>query len=417
MSSLNKNVSAADVDNQQAWYQAIGGAALWTSAQYGSFFVCAWWVSQWVGTERFGAFSQGLALVAMFSPAITLRFEYVGQLESRQRRARGLFWLAEKMALIWSVLLLSSLAVVRQWVDVPVWLWAGALALLPQAGVLVQASQKARQMQVVRAAALRAAPALLMVVILVVAKGADWDGVIEWSIPLSVWICWIIYYIFSAYRQRQEIRCAYVVRLAHFHARFVRAELPGFLFNVIANHGQVLLVGMFGGNTAAGIIALALRIAMLPTSVFGLALADRLRARVVVIGLTAALHSFIRQALRRTMALSLAVHIIEALVALFFLPLLFPAYDDSFLIAVMVLLPLGVIRLVASPLAFVLTWRGWLGLSLLGQCLLFVCALLSVWVGLSLAGLTGVVVFYAISAALVYSGYILMVLKAVQVGD
>jgi len=415
MNSLNTSAPATDINGRQTWYRVVGGAALWTLGQQGSYFACAWWVSWWAGAERFGVFSQGLALVAMLSAAITLRLEYAGQLERRLRRAVALFWLAERMALAWSAVLLLALAAARQWVEVPFWLWAGVLALLPQAGVLVQASQMARRMQVVGASALRAAPALAMMVMLALAKGMHWDGSIEWSIPLSAWICWIGVRIFGVAGRSRAMRRARAAQVAGFHAPFVRAELPGFLLNVAANHGQVLLVGWLGGDAAAGIAALALRIAMLPTSVFGLALADRLRARVVTIGLTVGLRPVIHQALRRMMALSFAVHAGAALAVRFLLPLVFQVYDQTLVTMVMTLLPLGAVRLVASPLAFVLPWRGWLGLSLVGQCLLFACALLSVLWGFPAGGLTGVSVAYSVSAVFVYLGYVVTVLTAVRV--
>ena len=60
-------------------------------------------------------------------------------------------------------LLLAALLIAQQWMPVPLWLWAGALALAPQAGTLVLASASARSGDVVRAAALRSGPALIMV--------------------------------------------------------------------------------------------------------------------------------------------------------------------------------------------------------------------------------------------------------------
>ena len=57
---------------------------------------------------------------------------------------------------------------------------------------------------------------------------------------------------------------------------------------------------------------------------------------------------------------------------------------------------------------------GWLGLSLIGQCLLFACALCSVLLGFPSGGLMGVAAAYAISAAIVYLGYVYVVLTAVR---
>lgn len=114
------------------------------------------------------------------------------------------------------------------------------------------------------------------------------------------------------------------------------------------------MIGVLGGDAVAGVAALALRIAMLPTSVFGLALADRLRARVVSTGLTPALRAVVHQAIRRMSGLSLVVHGVAALGAWWLLPFVFPAQGSALVTAVLVLLPLGAIRFVASPLAFVL---------------------------------------------------------------
>ena len=395
--------------------RSIGGAALWTLAQHASFFACAWGVSWWAGADRFGAYGQGLALTAMLSAAITFRLEYAGQLERRHRRAEALFSLAERGALACGLLLLLVLLLVDHWLPVPIWLWASMCAVFPQAGVLVLASQAARRGDVVRAAALRSGPALVMVLFLLVAWGAGWNGAIEWSIPVAAWVCWIaarwLAFTRRAHRTRKTTP---VAKVAAFHAPFVRAELPAFLLNASANHGQVLLIGVLGGDAVAGVAALALRIAMLPTSVFGLALADRLRARVVSTGLTPALCTVVHQAIRRMSGLSLVVHGVAALGAWWLLPFVFPAQGSALVTAVLVLLPLGAIRFVASPLAFVLPWRGWLGLSLIGQCLLFACALCSVLLGFPSGGLMGVAAAYAISAAIVYLGYVYVVLAAVR---
>ena len=408
----------ADSANHAAsphWARSVGGAALWTLAQHGSFFACAWWVSWWAGAERFGAFGQGLALSAMLSAAITFRLEYAGQLERRQRRAASLFALAQRSAWVICALLLVALAVVHQWVPVPLWLWASTLALGPQAGTLVLASGLARSGDVVRAAALRSGPAIIMVVVLLLAWALGWQDGIEWSIPLAAWMGWMAARLLAlANNSGVAARKTDAKTLAAFHLPFVRAELPGFLLNVSANHGQVLLIGALGGDAAAGTAALALRIAMLPTSLFGLALADRLRSRVVALSSNADLMALLRQAIKRMAGLSLAAHALAAVCVPLLLPLVFPSQGAVLVQMVMWLLPLGVIRLVASPLAFMLPWRGWLGWSLIGQCLLFACALLSVLLVFPISGLIGVAVAYAISAAGVYLGYLVMAWAAAR---
>ena len=397
------------------WARSVGGAALWTLAQHGSFFACAWWVSWWAGAERFGAFGQGLALSAMLSAAITFRLEYAGQLERRQRRAASLFSLAQRSAWVICALLLVALAVVHQWVRVPLWLWTSTLALGPQAGTLVLASGLARSGDVVRAAALRSGPAIIMVVVLLLAWALGWRDGIEWSIPLAAWMGWMAARLLAlANNSGVAARNTDTQKLAAFHLPFVRAELPGFLLNVSANHGQVLLIGALGGDAAAGTAALALRIAMLPTSLFGLALADRLRSRVVALSSNADLMALLRQAIKRMAGLSLAAHALAAVCVPLLLPLVFPSQGSVLVQMVMWLLPLGVIRLVASPLAFMLPWRGWLGWSLIGQCLLFACALLSVLLVFPISGLIGVAVAYAISAAGVYLGYLVMAWAAAR---
>ena len=395
------------------WARSVGVAAIWTLTQHASFFACAWWVSWWLGAERFGAFGQGLALSAMLSAAITLRLEYAGQLERRARRAVSLFALAERSAWVICAALLLVLALVHQVRAVPLWLWASALALAPQAGVLVRAAAVARSGNVVRAAALRSGPALVMIVILVIAWAVDWQAGVEWSIPLSASICWLAVQVLQR-KGQPALRKMPSAPLARFHWPFVRAELPGFLLNVVANHGQVLLIGAFGGDAAAGIAALALRIAMLPTSVFGLALAERLRSRVVALGPSGDVLGVIQLAIRRMTALSLAAHLLAAVLVPLLLPLVFPAQGRALVVMVMCLLPLGAIRLVASPLACMLPLRGWLLASLLGQIMLFGLAVSSVVLAYPIGGLTAVATVYALGAGGIYIWYIAMALKVAR---
>ncbi len=398
------------------WLRSLGGAALWTMAQHGAFFVAAWGVSFWGGLDRFGAFGQGLALSAMLSAAITFRLEYAAQLERRHRRAGALYALASRSA--WAVCgaLLLALWIISHWVNVPLWLWTSSLALAPQAGVLVLASMAARHGHTARAAALRSAPSIFMVLVLILALLLGWKNGIEWSIPISAFLGWIVARWASRKRSPQSplLRRVSATKLAAAHMPFVRAELPGFLLNTAANHGQVLLMGWMGGDAAAGVLALALRVAMLPTSVFGLALADRLRARVVAQAAGADVHALIRQALKRMAALSLAVHVLAALLAPWLLPEFFPIQGALLVSMVWCLLPLGAIRLAASPLAFMLPWRGWLRASLLGQCMLFAVALLSVVLVFPPFGLIGMALAYALCAGGIYLWYIAMALKAAR---
>lgn len=402
----------------RGWLPGLGSAALWTLAQHGAFFACAWGVSRWGGAERFGAFGQGLAFVTILAAAITFRLEYAGQLERRPRRAHALFGLAERGALACSAALLVLLALVQPLHAVPAWLWASGCAVLPQAGMLILASREARAGATVRAAALRGAPAIVMVAILLAAWVLGRDELIEWSIPLAAWLCWIPararFWWFCSRHAGASPRYPPARLVAARHWPFVRAELPGFMLNASANHGQVLLIGLLGGDAAAGTAALALRVAMLPTSVFGLAMADRLRARAVAIGRTPALLPAMRLALRRMTGLSIVTHAITALGVVLFLQHMFPAQGRELVTVVLFLLPLGAIRFVASPLAFVLPWRGWLGWSIAGQCLLFACALLSVLAGFPAAGLGGVATAYAVSASFVYLGYVCVTLRAVR---
>ena len=165
-----------------------------------------------------------------------------------------------------------------------------------------------------------------MVVVLLLAWALGWRDGIEWSIPLAAWMGWMAARLLAlANNSGVAARNTDTQKLAAFHLPFVRAELPGFLLNVSANHGQVLLIGALGGDAAAGTAALALRIAMLPTSLFGLALADRLRSRVVALSSNADLMALLRQAIKRMAGLSLAAHALAAVCVPLLLPLVFPS--------------------------------------------------------------------------------------------
>ena len=202
-------------------------------------------------------------------------------------------------------------------------------------------------------------------------------------------------------------------RLLRARWPFLRTEWLGLALNTAANHGQVLAVGLVAGDAAAGVIALGMRVAMLPTSLVGLAWADGLRAQVVASGSRDQAQAVVTAALRRMAGVSLPMHLAGAMAAWWLLPWLFPAQGRELAAVVLLLLPLGAVRMVASPVAFLPAWRGWLGWSLLGQCLLFTAAF-----GAALAGARwgaeGVAMAYAAAAVCVYMGYIVCALRAVR---
>jgi hypothetical protein len=387
-------------------FSSMRAAVGWTLAQHGAFFVSAWLVSWWAGAGRFGEWSQALALATVLAALITLRMEYAGQLDARAPRAASLFeaarWLALRLGL--GVAVLG--AGVALAAAVPWWAGAGALAVAPLALVQVRAAGHAREGRVALAAAVRALPALCMVPLQAIAYVLQAPEVIVWSLPAAAWasLC-VMRAPPHGTRRLQRLLCT--------RWSFVRAEWLGLALNTAANHGQVLAVGLTAGDAAAGVIALGMRVAMLPTSLVGLAWADGLRAQVVASGSRAQAREVVTAALRRMAGVSISMHLVGALAAWLLLPWLFPTLGHELALVVLLLLPLGTVRMVASPVAFLPAWRGWLGLSLLGQCLLFAAALGAALVGLRW-GAAGVATAYAAAATCIYVGYLVCALRAVR---
>lgn len=383
--------------------QGVRAAVAFTLAQHGAFFASAWLLSTGLGAQPFGAWSQALALASVAAALAPLRLEYAGQLHARERRALRLFASARRMA--WTAALAAAvLALAALAGGAPHWLAAGALAVGPLALLQIRATEQARAHRLASAAAARALPALLMVPLQLLACALERPAAAAWTVPAAAWLAWALL---------QRVRASvpgWDLRLLRAHWRFARAEWTGLALNTVANHGQVLAVGAVGGDAAAGAIALGLRAAMLPTSLLGLAWADDLRARVVAgAGRAAVAAALVRMAL-----LSLPVHAALMALAPAVVPWLFAAQGQDLVWVVLALAPLGAVRLVASPVAFLPAWRGWLGTSVLLQALLCAAALGAAVAGYWWRGVVGVAVLYAAAASLVYAAYIALALRAVR---
>ncbi|MBK6867861.1 MAG: hypothetical protein IPG98_08045 [Burkholderiales bacterium] len=396
----------------------LGAAVAWTMAQHLAYFGSAWLVSALAGAAAFGEFGQALALALIGSLAVSWRLDYAAQLARREGLAQALFVLAERLC--WGMGALVAVSVVLAWAlgKAPAWLLAGGLAVTPLALLLAMAARQVRVGNVVKAAALRALPALLMLPLQALLAGGRGPDAVVWSVPLAAWLVW------GGLRARagaapvgpgvagfRRLRRAAGVR---WH--FVRAEWPSLMLNTAANHGQVLLVGALAGDVAAGAMALALRLAMLPTSLFAPALADALRARVVAGRTRGAARALVARVLPGMAGASVAVHalawvVLPVLCAWFFAP-----QGRELVQAARLLLWLGALRLLISPLAFLLAWRGWVGLNLLGQSLLFAAALGAAWWGVPRGGVPAVAGGYALAAAGVYLGYLWASWRALQAG-
>lgn len=393
---------------RQGLGQGVRAAVAFTLAQHGAFFASAWLLSTGLGAKPFGAWSQALALASVAAALAPLRLEYAGQLHARERRARRLFASARRLA--WAAALAAAvLALAALAGGAPHWLAAGALAVAPLALLHIRATEHARAHRLASAAAARALPALLMVPLQLLACALQQPDAAAWSVPAAGWLAWAL--LPRASQRAHDRRAAgWDRRLLRAHGRFARAEWTGLALNTVANHGQVLAVGAIGGDAAAGAIALGLRAAMLPTSLVGLAWADDLRARVVA----GAGRAVVAAALVRMALLSLLVHAALMALAPAVVPWLFAAQGQELVWVVLFLLPLGAVRLVASPVAFAAAWRGWLGASVLLQCLLCAAALGAAVAGYWWGGVVGVAALYAVAAAPVYAAYIALALRAVR---
>ncbi len=393
----------------------LGAAVAWTAAQHLAYFASAWLVTALAGAAAFGALGQALALALIGSLAASLRFDYAAQLAAREGLAQSLFQLAERLS-CWIGIVAAALALPAWWLaSAPAWLAAGALAITPLAWLQVLAARRVRAGALVQAAMLRALAPLLMLPLQAPLAWAPRFDAVVWSVPLAAWLAW------AALRRRgagRRVPAPTGVRRLRRAARarwpFVRAEWPSLMLNSAANHGQVLLVGALAGDAAAGAMALALRIAMLPTSLLGPALADALRARVVAARTRAAARALVARVLPWMARGSLALHalawaLVPLLCAWFFAP-----QGPALAQAARVLLGLGALRLAISPLTFLLAWRGWVGLNLLGQALLFLAALAAAGWGARRGGVPAVAWSYTLAAAAIYLGYLWASLRALR---
>ncbi len=393
--------------------QGVRGAVAFTLAQHGAFFASAWLVSTCLGAGPFGAWSQALALASVAAALAPLRLEYAAQLEARARRAALLFAAARQLAVLGG-LGAFALAPGLLALGAPPWLAAGALALAPLALAQIKATEHARSGRIASAAAARALPALLMLPLQLLACLLERGQLAAWSVPAAAWLAWALANRTPAPPHGGGLRL--LARQLRARWRFVRAEWTGLALNTVANHGQVLVVGAVAGDAAAGAIALGLRAAMLPTSLVGLAWADDLRARVLASAAQGRARAVVQAALARMALLSLPVHAALMAATPLAVPALFPAQGQELVYVVAFLLPLGAVRLVASPVAFLAAWRGWLGWSLLLQGLLCAVALVAAVAGVWWGGVVGVAALYAALASLVYAAYIVLALRAVRPG-
>ena len=394
----------------------LGAAVAWTAAQHLAYFASAWLVTALAGAAAFGALGQALALALIGSQAASLRFDYAAQLAGREGLAQLLFKLAER--LVWGIGALVAALALLAWALgwAPAWLPAGALAVVPLAALQVLAARRVRAGRVVQAAALRALPPLLMLpwqAVLAVPSRVD---AVVWSVPIAAWVVWAVLRWRGGTGEgvRAPAGLRRLRRAARVRWPFVRAEWPSLMLNTAANHGQVLLVGALAGDVAAGVMALALRLAMLPTSLLGPALADALRTRVVAARTRVAARALVARVLPAMVGGSLALHalawvLLPMVCAWFFAPQGFELVQ-----AARVLLALGGLRLAISPLTFLLAWRGWVGLNLLGQSLLFVAALAAAGWGVGRGGVPAVAWSYTLAAAAIYLGFLWASLRALR---
>lgn len=387
----------------------IYAGVFWALAQYSAFFASAWLISRWAGGDIFGAWSQSLALATILATLVPLRMEYAGQLEKCPSRAESCFTAARMLA-YWLGIGACIIGVLSAFTGlVPLWVASATLAITPLALMQIRASFHAREGRVAPAAIACALPALFVLPIQATAWWINEPEAVIWSLPIAAWIS-------CAYSIREYgiAKNFNLYRLIHSHWKFVRAEWLGQVLNTAANHGQVLAVGFMAGDSVAGTIALGLRIAMISTSLVGPAWADSLRSKVVASNSEIQTRIFVMKMLRHMICVSISLHIIGALIVYLLLPHLFPTYGQDLIFVVLLLLPLGAVRMVASPMAFLLAWRGWLGLSILGQVFLFLAALGAAIGGGYLANPASIAAIYTGLAGSVYLIYIIGTTMAAQ---
>lgn len=382
--------------------RSLGGAVGFTLVQQAAYFASAALLVQGFGAALFGAFGQALALAGLLASAGTARLELAGQLADDEDRSAALCAMASRLALVVGLFAVAGAALAWAVGGAAAWWLAGALALAPLAWVQVAASRAVRAGQVVRAAAWRAGPAVAMLALQATAWALTSPALALASLPAGAALGALL--VGRQAWPRPRTRRPGPPWAGQ--GAFVRAELPAFLLNAVSLQGQVLLVGALAGDAAAGVFALAQRIAFAPTSLFGPALTDWLRARTIGLPAGAAVRRLVARALAAMAALSLLVH--AALVAL--MPLL---ADTAFagagaeLVPVTRLLALvGALRLMTSPLTFVLPMRGWYAHNLGGQAALFTVATLATLAGIAGGGLVAVAELYLLGSGVVYLLYL-----------
>lgn len=387
----------------RALRRGLGGAVGFTLVQQAAYFVSAAWLVQAFGPAVFGAYGQALALAGLLASAGTARLELAGQLSADDVQSRALVRVASRLVL--RVGLLASLLALLAWAvgDAPGWLLAGCLALAPLGFVQIGASLAVREGRTVRAAAWRAVPPLAMLVLQFAAAAVESAALALASLPLGAMVGALLVGRAAWPRLQGPVAMS---ALLQRQRGFVRTELPAFLLNAGSLQGQVLLVGAMAGDAAAGLFALAQRIAFAPTSLFGPALTDWLRARTIQVPPGPALRARLRRALIAMVLLSLVVHGGLALALPALAGLAFPAQGPLLAPLAAWLMGVGAMRLVTSPLTFALPMRGWHRRNLAGQVALFAVATVATAVGLGVGGLPLVAVLYVAGSLLVYATYL-----------
>ena len=399
--------------------RVLGAAVAWTGAQHLSYFASAWVVTALAGVSAFGALGQALALGLIGSLAITLRLDYAAQLAPRAALAESLFRLASQCSSVFGAAAAVLALAAWRWCDAPAWVAAGALAVAALALLQVRTARLVRQGRLGAAAALRSAPPLAMLPLQAVFAGLPNPSAVVWSVPCAAWLVLAALTVARLPRGAgpgPALGMRRIVRLLRARWPFVRAEWPSLMLNTFANHGQVLLVGALADDAAAGVMGLALRLAMLPTSLLGPALADALRSRVVAARSRASARALVRRALPPMAGVSALVHALAFALLPWLCSLFFAAHGPELARATQWLLLLGALRLAISPATFLLAWRGWVALNLAGQSGLFLAALASVAWGLPRGGVPGVAFAYALAAAGIYAAYLWASLRALR-GD